>query len=629
VQAGTARRHATPMDPARPAPRHRPIGRRTGEPPGDASGTDADPRGATAAAADTAPARIAALVVIDQLRPDHLERYDSLFTGGLRRMLDEGVLYPRAEHLHAVTQTAPGHATLATGVHPAVHGIVGNDWWERDSSGGSAAERRAAAEASDAAGEQRARRWREVYAVEDPDARLLGAPDAEGRSPVNLRAPTLGEWIRGRHPEARVLSVSKKDRAAISLAGRVPDAHVYWVHHPTAAFTTSTWYRARLPAWVDSVNARVMPGVFADTVWTSGVPGPARALTRPDTFSMEGHGGSGSAGASRASGGSGASGASGSSGASGASSGSGGYTAFPHRAGPEAEAGGLTIREWVAESTPVVDSAVLVLAERGIRALGMGADAARTDYLALSFSQTDYVGHDYGPLSREQLDNLLRLDRTLGRLLETLDAAAGPDGWVLALSSDHGVMTFPQWLERQGVAARRLTDDDEAALERALEAADGPEDAAAAARAIDFSAAAYTHEELRAWAAGEAEPPADDPYVPHYLRTVYEGRHPGDFGPYGVELRYGENVLEGKADGGTTHGSPYAYDRGVPVLFLGRGVRAGRSGARVPTVDVAPTLARLAGVPVPPGLDGRPLGRRPGPEAGTPPDTSGGAPGGG
>lgn len=498
--------------------------------------------------ADGAPIRIVALVVVDQLPSGLVERYRDLWVSGFRRLVQEGHYLSQTAYPYDFTETAPGHATLATGVPPSRHGIVSNDFWVQDESGA----------------------WREVYALEDRDAPILGVPNSVGRGPRNLMRNGLGAWMRDAHPLSRAVSISKKDRSAIALMGDVPDAHVYWLQARTGRFVTSRHYRATYPDWVERFNEETMHAVRADTVWESSVPASAARLSRPDTFAAEGD---------RV------------------------HTAFPHRAWLEADTTVAARNTWVSEK-PVLDSAVLELALSAIDELALGKRGV-PDFLALSFSQTDYVGHDYGPGSREQLDNLLRLDKVLGRLFDALDAAAGPSGWVLALSADHGVLEVPEWVENGEPVGRRIGEQEGDALEAAVEAASArvragarPEDALREVLALPSVAAVYPMSRLEA---GERP----DSFAVLYANGHFPGRFPDDFSRGGLRVRLRPRTI--MSDNAATHGSPYWYDRHVPLFFLGAGVRPGVSSAPVSTLDLAPTLARLARIPSPADLPGRVL----------------------
>jgi hypothetical protein len=154
------------------------------------------------------------MLSVDQLQADLFARYDALYTGGLRRLLDDGFRFENATHDHASTETAPGHTTLATGVYPTRHGIVGNTWFQREGD-----------------------TWRGVYSMEDLDSPILGQPDMPGRSAANIRRPGLGDWIQANDRDARVASLSRKDRSAIGLAAQAR-GEVYWLAGEAGVFAS-------------------------------------------------------------------------------------------------------------------------------------------------------------------------------------------------------------------------------------------------------------------------------------------------------------------------------------------------------------------------------------------------------
>ncbi|HET9948265.1 MAG TPA: alkaline phosphatase family protein [Longimicrobiales bacterium] len=490
------------------------------------------------------PPSLIVLTVVDQLTPELLDRYDGLFTRGLRRLRDEGLRFVNATHDHAITHTAAGHTTLGTGVYPARHGIVGNTWYVRDGA-----------------------EWRAVYSMEDPEQAILGYPDLPGRGPGNIAREGLADWVLAHDPEARVVSISKKDRAAIGLAAHARGG-VYWMADEGGEFITSEYYRSDYPEWIARFNREVLPRVYADTIWESRVPAGARALSRPDTAAYEFDGE---------------------------------HVAFPHRPSDRVDPSGPgALPHWRYEYTPFPDRAVAELAIEALRALELGR-RGHVDYLAVSFSQTDLVGHYFGPGSREQLDNLLRLDVELGRLLDALDREVGRGRWVLALSADHGVLDAPEYLAASGVDAERLDRADRDALIRALQSADEPDARKRAVLSLPFVASAYTFEEIE-----RAAPP--DSFAVLFARSHSRERVGSLSARFGLYVRYRPYVLDWAAPT-ATHGTPYLYDRHVPLVFLGAGVRAGTADEAVATVDVAPTLARLAGIPAPPDLDGAPIAR--------------------
>jgi arylsulfatase A-like enzyme len=218
----------------------------------------------------------------------------------------------------------------------------------------------------------------------------------------------------------------------------------------------------------------------------------------------------------------------------------------------------------------------------------------------------DRVGHRFGPLSLEQLDAILRLDRALGEFFEFLDSTVGEGRYVVGLSSDHGVLPVPEYPDDLGLSKRRITRDEWRAARdaagNATASSSSPTEAEAALvealEAVDFIADVMTLDEL---ASGE---PADS-FVALYRRSYYPGRLAGSFARQGLVARLVEGAHA--SSDATTHGTPYTYDRHVPLIFMGPGVPAGSSDEAVRTVDMAPTLADLAGIPYPDDLDGRPL----------------------
>jgi predicted AlkP superfamily pyrophosphatase or phosphodiesterase len=481
------------------------------------------------------------LLVIDQLTPDLLERYGHLFTGGLRRILDEGLRFENATHDHASTVTAVGHTTLGTGVYPARHGIVGNEWFEL-----------------------RNGEWTSVYSMEDPASPILGHPDLLGMGPRNIERRGLASWIAAQDVDALVVSISKKERSAIGMAAQAR-GHVYWVPEDVAEFVTSAAYASEYPEWVVGFNEGEMPRLYSDTIWESSVSAAAATLSRPDTSRWE---------FDRV------------------------QTAFPHRARDHADVSNpYEMNLWRWENTPFPDRAVVSFALEAVRALGLGRRGS-VDFLGVGLSQVDRIGHSFGPGSREQLDNLLRLDAELARLLDGLDDRVGRGRWVLAFSADHGVLEIPEHLADQGTPAGRISRDQRIELAERIQAnaAGGPWAIREAVSSLPFVAGAYTFEEI------ERGQPADS-FAVLYARSHSRTRIVSASARAEVYVRYPENFLSVASI--TTHGSPYYYDRHVPIIFLGGGIAAGVSAERVATVDVAPTLAHLAGIAAPADLDGR------------------------
>lgn len=494
--------------------------------------------------------RLVVFLVVDQLRGDLLNRYATLFSGGFKRLLDEGLSFSNALHAHAATETAPGHAALSTGVYPSRAGIPANVWREGNGSD-----------------------LHPVYNVVNPDHLLVGVEGLPGASPDVLSRGGLADWVLAENPDAKVVSISAKDRGAVLMAGKTR-GEVYWFSSQAGLFVTSTFYKTENPAWLDAFNSEVLPGFRADSIWASTIPEGAQDLSSPDTASFEGDGV---------------------------------HTFFPHRYSEERiDPGTDDFFLWF-EGTPMLDDATLRLAKVAIEETGAGALEGRTDFLSVSLSQTDRIGHPFGPLSREQMDNLLRLDRILGDFLSFLDERVGEGNYVLGLTSDHGVMTAPERITQGGV---RLTREDRSFLQQALnqaaqEANQDPGTSLASRmvdhlREIPFVGPAYTQEAL---GSGEAR----DSIGVLFQHSFVPGRAGGLLSTYGVEMWWADNTVDWGLATGTTHGGPYLHDRWVPLILMGTGIGAGSRDEVVRPMDLAPTLAWLAGIPFPDDLDGKPL----------------------
>jgi predicted AlkP superfamily pyrophosphatase or phosphodiesterase len=456
-----------------------------------------------------------------------------------------------------MTETAPGHATLATGVFPSRHGVVSNTWHQR-------------------AGFE----WSTMYAVGDTGHPILGHesdPALEGRSPVNLVRDGIADWVRAADPNARAVSISKKDRAAVAMGGRsTPSA--WWLLDREGVFVTSTYYADRYPTWLTVFNQQVMPRIAASPVWLSEVPIEMRSLAESDAQDYEVGGDD--------------------------------LSSFPHRGADEAGPVGSDAFNVWAFDTPRADDAVLELAKTAIVQLQLGQRGS-VDFLAVSFSALDRVGHRYGPLSQEALSTLIHLDLVLANFLSYLDEQVGEGRWVAGLAGDHGVTLPPEIAQDRGddeaerIMEEEILEDLTRAVRRAAAPGGRPEVIAERLASLveeeELVEEAYTHYQLTV--GGE---PLDS-FAMLYRNSYYPGRAWGLLSRYGVEVRYGEGDLMTTYETGTDHNSPYWYDRHVEMMMLGPGVMPGVSDEPVFTVDFAPTLAGLGAIRFPEDLDGRRL----------------------
>lgn len=519
--------------------------------------SDADeplPVAAADVAVDT-PALVV-VIVVDQMRHDYLRRFESEWHDGFARLLAEGLSFEQFRHSHGLTETAPGHATLATGSVPARHGIVAN-----------------AIRRPDQPGEQ--------SIVADPEVHMLGraATTAKGASPRALLREGVGDWLQRAHPDAVVISIAAKDRAAVLLGGKQPDLALWLT---SDSHSTSSHYAESLPAWVSGYDSSARADALFGRAWL-----PLRA---PEAYRhaqriidpriqditdspLSVH--------------------------------------FPHVI-QAADARASRVIRW----TPFADAMTLELARAAIEHEGMGSDEV-PDLLLLSLSGGDYIGHRFGPDSMEMYDYYYRLDALLGEFMRFLDARVAGD-CVVVLTSDHGVAELPEF-SPWSTAGRFLPADEVPPLVASLADAQGIaapqlgysqgidlyfEDAVDAAARAAFRMALA--EQLRrhpriadAWTSDELAGGAA--HGEHGLAWLH-GFHPDRSSDILLEFEPGVVV----AMFGTGHGTPHDYDRHVPLLIMGLG-RSGRVDTPAWSVDLAPTLAAVLRIEAPADLDGRSL----------------------
>jgi predicted AlkP superfamily pyrophosphatase or phosphodiesterase len=330
--------------------------------------------GAPLISSAAAPPKLIVFITVDQLRGDMLERYRNDLRYGYARLM-RGAWFVNAFQDHAITETAPGHASTMSGRFPRSTGITSN-----------------------------------LTGVIDPNYQLLTGLEAEtGASPERFQGTTLFDWLSAKDKRSRALSVSKKDRAAILPIGRSKQ-DVYWFS-ANGSFTTSNYYRDTLPAWVQEFNARRIAQGYAGAEWRlSRAPS---TYAEPDSVPFE----------------------------------KGGRDfMFPH----PFPADTLGATAYVA-ATPTMDSITALFALEGLRRLGLG-EGPQTDILAVSFSATDYVGHAFGPDSREAHENEIRLDETLGWFLDSLYRLRESSTIAIALTGDHGISPIPELARARGEA---------------------------------------------------------------------------------------------------------------------------------------------------------------------------------
>ncbi|UCF35849.1 MAG: alkaline phosphatase family protein [Acidobacteriota bacterium] len=525
-------------------------------------------------------------ITVDQLRADMPRRIeDRLAKGGFRYLYGRGTDYTNAHHPHANTETIVGHATLATGAYPSAHGMIGNIWLDRESGN-------------------------LTYNIEDARYPLLSADAgvdskteidptqraarSQGRSPSAILVSTfsdeLAQYFNG---QSKIFGVSVKDRGAVSMAGHSGKA--FWFSKQSGEFVTSRFYYDQYPAWVTEWNAKRLAFSYEDKSWELLHAKSTYLFGDHDDMEYEtdfpGYG-----------------------------------RVFPHPFG-KADSRYFTT---LLTLSPVGDVLTLDFAKTLIEKEGIGEDEI-PDYLAVSFSSTDYVGHLFGPSSLESEDNLLRLDRLLEEFFEYLDRRIGLESVLIVLSADHGAAEIPGRLNEYGIEARyfKTEEIDKQQAIQALKQRFGIGEELVTGYYHPYVYLNRSYLEERNLDASEVEAAVADeiakfegialalpstalrngnvpqtPLTDRILRN-YNPKRSGD-----IYLVFEPHWFVNDFDGLTvaaSHGSPWRYDTSVPILFAGHCVTPQKVFREVSTVDVAATLAAVIGTKPPSGQSGNPL----------------------
>lgn len=510
--------------------------------------------------------RLVLQLTVDGLRADLLNRYADRFgEGGFRHLKQNGIVFANAHYQHANTETIVGHATLATGAQPSVHGMTGNVWLDAET------------------GEL-------VYNIEDEDFPLLPSREqaktgaqvdpaqklarSQGRSPRALLAETFTDKLKAyTGGKAKIFAVSGKDRGAVALAGKAGKA--FWISTNSGDFITSAYYYDSYPEWVTTWNAQRKAEALADKQWVllneSDTYLLAHQDDRPYETDLHGYG-----------------------------------RVFPHQFGNVDDK--LLYTQVVA--SPQGDHLTADFAGHVLVSEQLGRDNV-PDYLSVSFSGVDAVNHFFGPSSLETEDMLLQLDRTLAEFFAFIDARVGLRHTLIVLSADHGMAELPEYKTEQGFDAGRLTPDVilAAATRFGKQMYDSEElvkfyyrpflyldDEVISAAGLqkDQVASAMARALTREHGIYLAVTPADverspDSQLLHQVRNNIHPVRSGDI--YIVQDPYWFNFDKGPVAG--MHGSPWNYDTHVPVIFAGAGMNANMVYRRIQPADVAPTLSAL------------------------------------
>lgn len=522
-------------------------------------------------------------ITVDQLRGDMPEQYLSkMGKGGFKYLFNEGVVYKDAHHNHANTETIVGHATLATGALPSVHGMIGNVWFDNKLN-------------------------RLVYNIEDASYPLLSA-DADvnqkteidptqrtakssGRSPRNIKVSTFSDELAiATNGKAKIFGVSVKDRGAVSLAGHMGKA--FWFSKKSGEFVTSSYYYEKYPDWVTQWNKGKPAQKYHQKTWELLKPLShyefAKQDDQPWETALPGFG-----------------------------------RVFPHQYGDMSNGYFNTFLTL----SPAGDELTLDFAKQVVNNEQLGKDNI-TDYLSVSFSSTDYVSHIFGPSSLEAEDNILRLDQTIADLLKFIDKTVGLDNTLIVLSADHGAAEVPAYLSSLGMKTDVVKPDewDKTSGMKALKRQFGFDEQLIKSyfhpyiylnrdlihrRKLSLSqvqkAVAKEVDKMEGVELAVTSTAIESGNIPNdYLHTLVANNHnanrSGD-----IYIVFEAHRFIADMEGLTvaaTHGSPWGYDTYVPLVFAGFNLDDEVNYQRVSTMDIATTLSAVMGIKAPSGAQG-------------------------
>ncbi len=502
-------------------------------------------------------------IVIDQMRYDYLYRYYSKYgDGGFKRILNKGVSCENTFIPYIPTYTAPGHSCVYTGSVPAINGIIGNDWFDRVQN-------------------------KEVYCTTDEKVNPVGATGRVGQhSPRNLWTTTITDELRlAQNFRGKTIGLAIKDRASILPTGHSANA-AYWLDAKAGNFISSTYYMQNLPEWVSKFNSKKMPDSLLKQNWQTVLDKYQYIESTEDdkwyekNYSNEKN------------------------------------SVFPHNVYELTKNGYDVIR-----STPFGNTLTKEFAKQAIEGEQLGAGDF-TDFLAVSFSSTDIIGHQFGPNSIEIEDTYLRLDKDLEDLLNFLDKRVGNKKYLLFITADHAAAHAKGFSQEHHIPSNVFFHDSlKVELNIKLATRFGAEFQISDAINMQFylndailNANKSKREDIKAFIVNELLKSemvlkvvdlaniGTENITEHerkLLTNGYQQKRSGD-----IQVIFKSAILE-EFPQGTTHGTGYSYDNHIPLLWYGWTIKPGKVYSRIEMIDIAPTLANLLHIQEPSGTTGK------------------------
>lgn len=504
-----------------------------------------------APAQEVARPRLVIGIVLDQMRWDYLYRFEHRFgDDGFKRLMYDGFNCQNTYVNYLPTFTAPGHACIYTGSVPALHGIAANDWMDL---------------------------WqgKEMYCTEDKSVETIGGTKDGAQSPKNLLASTVTDELKlATRNGSKVFGVSIKDRGSILPAGHLADA-AFWLESHSGNFITSSFYLSALPKWLQDFNKRQIVDSLLRLDWHLSFPLKTYTQSIPDENNFE------SKFKFEQS------------------------TSFPHLVGKDAVVNRGTIK-----TTPQGNTLTRIMAEALILGEHLGQRKGSTDFLAVSFSSTDYIGHAYGPDAVEIEDMYIKMDEELARFFAFLDDEIGKGNYLLFLTADHAAAHNPDFLKSQQLPAGRFSNKALKQEIKNLMAAKFDEkiilevtnyqiylnDSIIQNKQYDRKAIVETIKQFLKYKSGIAfvldMKNIVQESIPEAIKQMaINGYHPMRSGD--IQIITQPAWFSSSYPTGTTHGTWNPYDAHIPLLWYGWGIPIGQTYRHINMTDIAPTLSAL------------------------------------
>ncbi len=505
--------------------------------------------------------KLVVLFVVDHMRPDMITRFDEIFKGGIRWLIDNGVFFTNSFHEHGYTATGPGHFAIATGKYPGPAGVLGNSFYDRNSN-------------------------KKVNCVQDDKAMPLGG-NGDARSYVRYHERAIGDWLKMKNSKSKVYSIAGKDRSAVLLGGINPDIAIYYNYNDR--FITSDYYKPDAPDWLNDFNDKLRLDNYSDSLWRKSLSDEIYLkYSRVDDFFGETDSYNNST-----------------------------YSPiFPIGFDLDDSPGkNIMGRPWFERI--ILDLALDIVEEDS---LGLDKDP---DLLCISFSAMDWIIHDYGPFSQEVMDALIKLDDYIGQFLKKIDAEIGLENIEFILTSDHGGLALPEYRKELNLPSGRVDKgeinealewiDDEIIefydsglyfrdwlnyyfdLELLKQENIKPSDLTKIIKKyllrVNGIENVYTKDEV-------LKSSNNDQIMNRIKNMIHPELSPDVFGLLSPGYLF-------RSPYGTSHGTPYDYDTKVPLIFSKKGRQKKNINYRAKTVDIAPTILSLLGISIVDSTDGK------------------------